>query len=68
MNQNFEMDFFISAAVFCHGVPWNTFCVLVKPDRLLCVSVTSLTSTQKVFQGTLLQKNAADIKNSVPKF
>jgi hypothetical protein len=39
MNQNFEMESFISAAVFCRGAPWNTFCVLVKPGRLLCVSV-----------------------------
>jgi hypothetical protein len=41
MNQNFGMEFFISAAVFfCRGAPWNAFCVLVKPGRLLCVSVT----------------------------
>jgi hypothetical protein len=32
-------SFLIYAAVFCRGAPLNTLCVLVKPGRLLCVSV-----------------------------
>jgi hypothetical protein len=39
MNQNFGMEFFISVAEFCRGAPLNTFYVLVKSGRLLCVSV-----------------------------
>jgi hypothetical protein len=27
------------AVVFCRGVPWSTLCGLVKPGRLLCVSI-----------------------------
>jgi hypothetical protein len=35
----FGWNFLISAAVIWRDAPWSTLCVLIKPGRLLCVSV-----------------------------
>jgi hypothetical protein len=39
VKSEFGIEFLTSDVVFCCGAPWSTLCGLVKPGRLLCVSI-----------------------------